>query len=279
MSGDRQPPEETTPSEADIGPSLRRAREARGLEREEVAQQLHLSVNQIADLEEERFENFPAPIFVSGYLRKYAMLLGLPADPLLAAYENRGMAPPPLHAELVSVPSRRGPVRMEYWAGALVGAGILALLLTWLLSGDEAVPPPPVLPSPSAAVPDSEAGTTGTPSPPPLSPAVAEPSIPASPAVSPAGPPTPSAAPPPAAGGVGRLVLRFTADSWVEIRDADGRRLMFDLGRAGQSRTLEGRPPFSVLLGYAPGVEIEYNEMPYDFRRHVRNRVARFRLD
>ena len=279
MSGDRQPPEETAPLESDIGPSLQRAREARGLEREEVAQRLHLSVSQIADLEEERFDRFPAPIFVSGYLRKYAVLLGLPADPLLEAYEKRGMEPPPLHAELVSAASRPRPVRMEYWAGVLVGIGILALLFTWLLSGDEVAPPPPAPLSPGAAVSDSEAGTAGNPPPAPLSPYVGEPSIPASPAVSPAGPPPPSSSPPSATAGKGRLVLRFAADSWVEIRDADGRRLMFDLGRAGQSRALEGRPPFSILLGYAPGVEIEYNGKPYDFRRHVRNRVARFRLD
>ncbi len=75
-----------------------------------------------------------------------------------------------------------------------------------------------------------------------------------------------------------RLVLHFSADSWVEISDGSGRRLMFGLGKAGQTRVLDGSAPFSILLGYAPGVEIEYNGKPYDQRRHIRNNVARFKL-
>lgn len=75
------------------------------------------------------------------------------------------------------------------------------------------------------------------------------------------------------------VVLTFDHDSWVEMTDADGRRVFFDLGKAGQTRTVHGVPPFKVLLGYAPGVTIEYNGKPFDqssFTGH--NNVAHFTM-
>ena len=254
------------------GTRLQAAREAQGLSREDVAQRIHLSEAQISDLEEDRFDRFPAPIFVSGYLRKYAVLLGLPPEPLVQAYEGRGVEPPPLHTELTSAAPRPKRVRVEYWAAALVGAGLVALVLTWLLSGAGEAPPPSSPPPLAQSAPALAAVPSEERAPPAASPAPAPPARPQPVAGE-------TTVPPQAQENPRQLGLHFSADSWVEIADADGRRLMFGLGKGGQVRTLEGRPPFSVLLGYAPGVEIEYNGKPYDFRRHIRNKVARFQLD
>jgi len=38
-------------------------------------------------------------------------------------------------------------------------------------------------------------------------------------------------------------------ESWVELTDADGNRLMFGSLASGQSREFEGRPPFTLVLG------------------------------
>ncbi len=70
-------------------------------------------------------------------------------------------------------------------------------------------------------------------------------------------------APAPASGQT--LVLRATsADSWVEIRDANGDRLMYDVLVAGEERTFDGAGPFSLVLGNSRGVEIEYQGEPVE---------------
>jgi cytoskeleton protein RodZ len=52
------------------------------------------------------------------------------------------------------------------------------------------------------------------------------------------------------------LQLRFTSDSWTEVYDADGHRLLYALAPANTERTLAGTAPMRVVLGHAPGVEV-----------------------
>jgi cytoskeleton protein RodZ len=46
----------------------------------------------------------------------------------------------------------------------------------------------------------------------------------------------------------------------------------------GDVQHLEGAPPFDVLLGYAPGVSVEYNGKPVDHSPYARQGMARFRV-
>ena len=76
------------------------------------------------------------------------------------------------------------------------------------------------------------------------------------------------------------ISLHFTADSWVDIRDATGKPLIRSLGVAGVTKEVVGVAPFQVLLGYGPGVQITYNGEPYDFQKFQgRQEVARFTID
>ena len=70
------------------------------------------------------------------------------------------------------------------------------------------------------------------------------------------------------------LVMHFNEDCWVEVRSLDGENLYSDLNRAGQTLELTGRAPFRVLLGYAPGVSLEFNGEAVPLTRHSRNNVA-----
>lgn len=70
------------------GRRLRVQRQSRGLALERVAAQLHLRPEIIEALEQDRFDDLPGPVFVTGYLRNYARLLGLDPTPLLAAYQS-----------------------------------------------------------------------------------------------------------------------------------------------------------------------------------------------
>lgn len=76
-----------------------------------------------------------------------------------------------------------------------------------------------------------------------------------------------------------QLMLRFTENSWVDIRDSTGKRLVRELGFKGAHKQISGVAPFQVLLGYGPGVELEYNGKPYDFSDYQDKKIARFTLN
>ncbi len=65
-----------------------------------------------------------------------------------------------------------------------------------------------------------------------------------------------------AAAGMGRARLRmsFSADSWVDIHDAAGRRVFAGNGRANSVKTVAGIAPMRVYLGVASGVQLEIND-------------------
>ena len=79
-----------------IGRRLAHAREARQLSIERVADNLHLDVKMVEALERDDREALPSPIFVKGYLRGYAGMVGLPADELVREYTALAGEPPPL---------------------------------------------------------------------------------------------------------------------------------------------------------------------------------------
>ena len=81
-----------------------------------------------------------------------------------------------------------------------------------------------------------------------------------------------------AAGPRAPLSLKADQVSWVEVRDANGRRLLDDLLDPGASRNVEGIAPFAGLVGYGPGVTVEFNGRRSDHRRYMREDVARFRV-
>jgi cytoskeleton protein RodZ len=71
-----------------------------------------------------------------------------------------------------------------------------------------------------------------------------------------------TATPAPVRGKPMEVTLKFAADSWVEVYDASGEKLFYDIGSADSSRTISGTPPFRVTLGNAPGVTLDVNGKP-----------------
>jgi cytoskeleton protein RodZ len=64
-----------------------------------------------------------------------------------------------------------------------------------------------------------------------------------------AGPEPATPVEPPAAATSGNLVIEFTGPCWLEVYDAAGERLAFELVVAGDSRSFGGPAPWRVLLG------------------------------
>lgn len=66
---------------------LREARQAQNLKYEDVAKQIHLSVQWIKNLEKDNYSQAPALIYVRGYLRAYARCIGLIPEEIMAAFD------------------------------------------------------------------------------------------------------------------------------------------------------------------------------------------------
>lgn len=76
---------------------LRQTRETKGITLEEVAQRTYIKLPYLAALEEGDIEKLPAPVYIHGYIRQYAKLLGLNGSELVLQYQQdagRGTQPP-----------------------------------------------------------------------------------------------------------------------------------------------------------------------------------------
>jgi cytoskeletal protein RodZ len=77
---------------------LAAARRAHEISATDIAKELHLDELKIRALEKNDFGLLGAPVFAKGHLRKYAELVGVPVDDVLADYYelNRSAGAPPV---------------------------------------------------------------------------------------------------------------------------------------------------------------------------------------
>lgn len=94
-------------------------------------------------------------------------------------------------------------------------------------------------------------------------------------------PGTPAAAASPAdRQDAGLIRLKFKDASWVEVRQRDGRVLLSQLNPGDTEKTLAGEPPFKMVIGNAPAVQLEYKGNPVDLKPLTsRDNVARVTLN
>lgn len=71
------------------GPRLRRARLLRGVEVEDVAAATKIGPAYLRSLEEDRFDDLPAVVYVRGFVAAYARFLGLDANAVTRSYAQR----------------------------------------------------------------------------------------------------------------------------------------------------------------------------------------------
>lgn len=70
------------------GDILQQERERLGLNEKEVADQLHITMHYVKALESNSYEKLPGAVFAKGYLKSYAILLGLDVQDLLSRYDE-----------------------------------------------------------------------------------------------------------------------------------------------------------------------------------------------
>ncbi|WP_332673719.1 helix-turn-helix domain-containing protein [Aromatoleum sp.] len=286
---------------ASVGEVLRRGRERRGETVADVAYALKLTARQVEAMEGDRFDLLPGPAFVRGFVRNYARYLGMDADALLAGFDKTLAAPPielaPLSNADGVMPSG-GQSRRAHVPAALVAAVLLLVVLVgWFFDWfetpatdtagvDATVAAPEILPVPDASDVLAPGEVPPQPAAPDSAPQAAPPDeirsvVPPPEATTgaatgaPAAAPTSEAGAPTARSGASHLTFRFSGESWVEVRDASGSVLYSGVNAAGTSRTVQGKPPFGLVIGNAREVGLEYQGKAVDLPPHIRVSVAR----
>ncbi|BDC82864.1 MULTISPECIES: RodZ domain-containing protein [Aeromonas] len=293
-----------------VGPGqlLRNAREQLGWTREQVASRIHLRLTLIAAIESDTYDKHTSHTFIRGYLRTYAKLVGIPEETILAAYDKLGLTPPDnIDMQSFSRRSRQqandSRLKVVTWLVILV---LIALSVAWWWqstarrsAGDEAlaatemgatsntpsatVPPavdvadPVVAPATSAAAAtsvDPVASAAATTLPVDASSAVATTAVATSAAT--ATQPADAAASEPAK--VPQLKMSFTADCWLDVKDAKGKTLFSGLKKANDELVLEGPEPLKFIIGAPMAVNIEYQGKSIDMSRYNNGRTARLSL-
>ena len=243
-----------------IGERLRAGRERSGLSVAAAAEKLHLDPKVIEALEADRFAELGASVYVRGHLKRYGDFVGEAGAELVSSYTARDAKPPP--PDLTQIPHAERRANPRELMTPLVGVACAVVLLAaiwWVLAGSRGDNASPA--AVPAAVPDgtvAPAGTGGAVV--PAGPAVPTPApetpkpAPAEVASAPKRDPNAEAVTPPAREM--RLTLAFANDSWVEIYDAAGKRLYYDVASPGSVQSVTGRG-LRVILGNAAGVTVE----------------------
>ncbi|MGI9285500.1 MAG: RodZ domain-containing protein [Pseudomonadales bacterium] len=75
------------------------------------------------------------------------------------------------------------------------------------------------------------------------------------------------------------LSFRFAKDCWVEVYDADEKRLIAELRKAGGSLQVSGKSPFKVLVGLSREVVLQFNGHPVEIEKIERSFSTLFRVE
>ena len=288
MTDDVDIPREDAAGEAPEGPQggerLAEARRAKQVSVLEIAKELHLDESKVRALERNKFDVLGAPVFAKGYLKKYAQLVQVDPDDVLTDYYklNRSATAPPV---ISTRPKPRQELSPGPWIAAIVVVVVAATAYFWLSSesfspltlgqpgndspvtdtaeavageGDVETPEAADTPTPGVALPTAGNSADDETLDEELldeDPVVEEPVAeePANAAPEPAAEPAPQ---PALEAGQMRMLVTFSGDCWTEISDATGRRLLFALGKDGQTVELSGTAPFNVLFGNPDNVSI-----------------------
>lgn len=276
-----------------IGPRLAAARIALDEALPDVARSLKIREPHLRAIEEGDFDALPGPTYASGFIRTYAAHVGLDPDEIVDHFRQE-VADSHRTELSFPVPVMEGRIP----SGALIFVSVLAAVIVYfgwyfLSSGsrpsegmiepvpaelaavldhpadsgtapgavEQAAPEPAPVPEPGTT--PAETAATADRRPPPAASAAAAPSPSPTPVTAPA--PAPGAQPADvvsAAVASARVVLRASADSWVEVKDGDGNVLISRLMRPGDVYAVPKRPGVALATGNAGGLAVLVDGRP-----------------
>ncbi len=283
-------------SPASLGRLLREAREALGLSVSDVAARIKLAERQIEALEADDYTRLPELAFVRGFVRSYAKALGLDSESLLKAIPGDKQLAPHVIPASVEVPFPTAASihqkNLMLLAASLFLAVAVVAFAVWHFThpattsepdevvstqSTEAIATPIALPadmqiieaSSVAVVPVTSTVVTS------VSAVTLAPILAAS-AVSSVKPVTASVS--------GNAPLRFVfggEESWVEVKDRDGKIISSQVNLPGSELALSGKAPFSFVIAHAASVKLYYKGKLVDLQPHTTTlgHVARLTLE
>jgi len=261
----------------DAGPStLAAARLARGLSPAQAAEQMRLTSEMVLAMEEGRFEVLGPPVFARGHLRKYAALVGVPVDQVLAAYD--GSASRVAESSLIPPASAHTPVRHGHGGRLPTQALLVAVLVVVALAmggwwiwqsrrapaevagqdGGSSMATP--LPADGSLVPQAVPEAMPAPG---EDAAAPDETVPGAGDEQPIGPAT-----------SGSLTIEFTGPCWLEVYDATGQRLAFELAGIGDVRSFDGPAPWRLVIGNTAAARVSIAGDPVPIPASLRVRDA-----
>lgn len=255
------------PTAPEAGAALRAARERVDWPLQDAAATLRIKSAYLQALEEGHLNLLPGNAYVLGFLRTYARALGLDPEMVVAQFkaEAATVTQRPDLAFPAPVPERGLP------AGAMVLLGLFLVACVYIgwyrLSGEGRLPAETVTSIPERLTPLAEQAIPPA-APPvvvadvPWSPAPVEPPAPPVPSISPASAaaapvnPLPVAAPPSAAVDQGRILVRATADAWIQVKDRAGAVLLNRVLKMGETWPVPPRGSLLLTTGNAGGTDL-----------------------
>jgi len=272
------------------GERLKAARERLGLTHADVAQRLKYAARQVQALEQGKFDILPGLTFQRGFVRGYAKLVGLDPNELVSRLEyevGRDSGPTTTQLQQIVYTPALLPARTE---GASVWPWIFGMMLAVVGIGGytlyewesptrankpvESIVPPSAPPGPvQAALPAASEMT------------VERPLLLPQPSLEIGGSATGGAmagAVVPTIGGVaagtGKIQLSFSAESWVEVRQANGSVAFSGMNNSGTEQWVDGQPPFDLVIGNARAVKLMYRGSEVNLEPYTKVTVARLQL-
>lgn len=264
------------------GAMLRQLREAAGVDPALVASAMKVSLQKLDALENDRFNELPDLTFARGLASAICRAFGADPAPVL---ERMPVSAPGLRAQkqAINEPFRRmgdspAPMLASSFSKPLV------IVVAVLLLGAAALWLLPTLPiqltSPSTQPPAVEPDVRET----------AVPAVePAPPAEMPAGAasaeqavsaPQAAASAADASAQLSADVVTFSAnaETWLTVRDAQGKQLINRTLTSGETVKLGGEVPLSVTVGRKEAVTVTVRGEPFDIKSLSQTSVARFQV-
>jgi cytoskeleton protein RodZ len=248
----------------------------------EVARALHLDAKLLADIEQDQAEQI-APVYRNGYIQTYARFLKIPEDEILALVSADNIEEPAIRNIFAEAPKRN---LMDKWlrTTSYVLASLLIGTLAWQFTheavrlsqngsglqnggksaahtqgADSQLPTQKINGTVNASIAPLGAlhdkGANGMDTAEQAWAALSRPAL---------------------ADGESRVQISVSADSWVEIIDANGQELEMDLLRGGSDKAYHGKPPFRILFGRASAVRLSMDNEVVDLTAFTRDDVAQF---
>lgn len=291
------------------GMLLRQAREQQHMSVQTLASALKVPVYKLQALEEDRWDVLTDSVFTRSLALSICRLLRIPSEPVLAGLPKHEAAKLASNPEGINAPFKEKTLRslmspaQEPGSGSAVklaavlliavagGAGFYFLPQWQSAEGDaidavaQGAASEPLFMPQLQAEPEAP-NAAGVPATPQAAAAavLAEPVAaeqPAAAEVAAATTPTSSSTASPASVPTGGRVLRFTAtaESWVQVRDAQQQVVMEKILKSGDifEEVAVGRP-LHVVVGNAEATRVEVDGAAFNFAGSAKNNVARFEV-